>query len=204
MKSHRTRWVRTAAWSGLVACAAYPTAILVPLPVQGTAIVIFVFAASLGLASAGLCVFVEGGTPRLSVRVGAVSNVLAGLALVAMGYTQLALREGGAMQSVPRETAVFVDRVQLGLDVVWDVYLALGTALFAFAMRRHPRLGRVLAWSGVTIAAALFVLNLATFPAPPADSGLVDVGPLVGLWYLAVTIQVFRSLEWFEETEGAR
>ncbi len=174
-----------------------------PLPVQGTAIVIFVFAASLGLASAGLCVFIERGAPRLWVRVAAASNALAGLALVAMGYTQLALREGGAMQSVPRETALFVDRVQLGLDVVWDVYLALGTALFAWAMWRHPRLGRVLAGSGVLLAAALFAFNLATFPAPPADAGLVDVGPLIGLWYLAVTIQVFRSFAWFEAAEGA-
>jgi hypothetical protein len=28
------------------------------------------------------------------------------------------------------------------------------------------------------------------------EAGLVDAGPLVGVWYLAVTIQVLRSLGW--------
>lgn len=54
------------------------------------------------------------------------------------------------------------------------------------------------------IAAALFVFNFATFPEPPARAGLVDEGQLVGLTYLAVTIQVLRSLGWVLEKERLR
>jgi len=42
-------------------------------------------------------------------------------------------------------------------------------------------------------------LNLATFPTPPAEAHLVDLGPAVGLWYLAVSIQMWRSLGWAKE-----
>jgi hypothetical protein len=42
--------------------------------------------------------------------------------------------------------------------------------------------------SGVLIAVALLVLNVWTFPIPPANKNLIDLGPVLGLWYLAVTI----------------
>jgi hypothetical protein len=46
------------------------------------------------------------------------------------------------------------------------------------------------------LAVLLLGFNLATFPEPPGESNLVDLGPFVGLWYLAVTIQLWRSLAW--------
>jgi len=49
------------------------------------------------------------------------------------------------------------------------------------------------------VGAALLVLNLQTFPTPPANAGLFDLGPVLGLWYLAVTIQVARSFHWIDE-----
>jgi hypothetical protein len=86
--------------------------------------------------------------------------------------------------------------VWLGLDVAWDTYIGLGTVLFAFSMLRHPRFGRVFAATGVAIGFALLLFNLYTFPTPPANAGLVDLGPLIGLWYFAVTVQMWRSLSW--------
>lgn len=94
--------------------------------------------------------------------------------------------------------------VWLGLDVAWDVYMGIGTALFALAMFRHPRFGAAFAVPGLIIAVILVALNLAIFPTPPADANLFDAGPLVGLWYLAVSIQVWRSLGWAQAAFGAR
>jgi hypothetical protein len=37
---------------------------------------------------------------------------------------------------------------------------------------------------------------LAAMLGPPANAGLVDIGPLVGLWFLAATVQAWRSLGW--------
>ena len=89
-----------------------------------------------------------------------------------------------------------VDQVQLGLDIVWDIYLCLSALLIAWNMRSHPRFGVIFSVTGVVIAGALFAFNMATFPVPPANAGSVDLGPLIGLWFLAVTIQVFRSFGW--------
>lgn len=56
------------------------------------------------------------------------------------------------------------------------------------------------------IASVVFVLMASTqlaigseFPTPPASSGSIDLGPLSGLWYTAVTVQVIRSLGWAAE-----
>jgi hypothetical protein len=50
--------------------------------------------------------------------------------------------------------------------------------------------------AGVAIAVGLLALNLYTFPTPPAEAGLVDLGPAVGLWYLVVTVMLLSSLRW--------
>ena len=54
--------------------------------------------------------------------------------------------------------------LQLGLDVAWDVFLAIGTAALTANMRRHPRFGSGFGVSGLVIAVALIGLNLARFP----------------------------------------
>jgi hypothetical protein len=52
----------------------------------------------------------------------------------------------------------------------------------------HEWFGKSFGFSGLAIASILIVLNLATFPTPPAAAGLFDAGPLVGTWYFAITI----------------
>ena len=74
--------------------------------------------------------------------------------------------------------------VWLGLDVAWDIYIGVGTLLFAAAAYTHEWFGRIIGIFGIVIAVLLLFLNLWTFPAPPANAGLFDVGPLVGGWYL--------------------
>jgi len=82
--------------------------------------------------------------------------------------------------------------------VAWDLYFAVGMWLFGLSAVTHPRLGRVLGVAGMLIATALLVANLATFPLPPTGAGSIDLGPVTGLWYLAVTVQMFRSFGWAE------
>ncbi len=94
--------------------------------------------------------------------------------------------------------------VWLGLDVAWDVYIGLGTVLFGVSMLRHPRFGRPFGISGIILGLGLLVLNLYTFPAPPANAGLMDLGPFIGFWYLAVSVQTWRSLGWAQAVADAR
>jgi hypothetical protein len=66
-------------------------------------------------------------------------------------------------------------------------------------MLQHPRFGRVFAVSGILVGVSLLLLNLFSFPTPPSEAGLVDLGPALGVWYLAVSIQVARSFNWVDE-----
>ena len=114
-----------------------------------------------------------------------------GLVQLTIGYQIQSIGEGAENLTALRTSLV---GVQLGLDVTWDIFIALGTLLFAISMFRDPRFGWIVGVAGVLIAIALFVLNLWTFPTPPAARNLVDIGPLVGIWYLAVTIMMLRWL----------
>jgi hypothetical protein len=108
-------------------------------------------------------------------------------------------RRGAELGAVGNEFKELVWHVQLGLDVAWDAYIGLGTFLFAWAMLRHPRFGKVFAALGMIIAIVLLWLNVYTLPDPPADVGWFDAEPLLGLWYLTVTIQSFRSFGWVRQ-----
>jgi hypothetical protein len=44
--------------------------------------------------------------------------------------------------------------------------------------------------------------NAYTFPDPPKDAGLIDPGPVTGLWYLWAVINVARSFKWFDRELG--
>jgi hypothetical protein len=126
----------------------------------------------------------------VAAALAAIHNVVAGGLVTAMAMVQLAVK-----QRSPASVGDLVD-IWLGLDVAWDVYIALGTLFFATAMFAHPRFRWPFAVPGLVLGFLVIVLNLATFPLPPADAGSFDVGPFVGLWYLAATLQAWRSLGW--------
>jgi len=60
------------------------------------------------------------------------------------------------------------DHVHFGLDLAWDTFICLGTFLFGLAMLRRAGFGPVVGGAGMVIAVALYAVNFATFPEPPA------------------------------------
>lgn len=85
-----------------------------------------------------------------------------------------------------------VDYVQLGIDVSFDIFYCLGLILLSTVMYRHRHFGRILGGFGVISGAALLIINLWAFPKVPAESGLVDLGPVTAVWWLAVIVQLVR------------
>jgi hypothetical protein len=77
--------------------------------------------------------------------------------------------------------------------VSFDIFYCLGVILVSVAMYSHRDFGRIIGVFGVLSAASLLWLNLAAFPKVPDESGLVDLGPLTAVWWLAVIIQLMRS-----------
>jgi hypothetical protein len=201
-------WTRVGIVTGFLACTVYPLLIAVPMPTQLTVLLAAAFGPLLGVASIGLYRFISVHRKTVSLQIATISTIIAGTVVNMMLVVQMTGREYmrlGLDNAANLETEQLLrmaysaaDKVQLGLDVSWDVYISLGTILFAINMFRHPRFGRVIGASGIVIGVLLLCINLFTFPVPPADAGSVDLGPLVGMWYLVVTIILARSVKWLK------
>jgi hypothetical protein len=199
-------WAEVGFASGILAVVAYGLASAVPMPSALEAVAASVFGVGIGLASAGLYEVLGLHRPRLSLKIALGANLAASVAVTMMLFAQIGFRRwlevtfptgvGAASGSPAYEAA---NGLQLGLDAAWDVFLAIGTVLFAANMWTHPRFGRAFALVGGSLAALLLVPNLVTFPEPPSEAGLFDPGPLVGLWYLAVAIRIGLSLRWVDD-----
>ncbi len=191
-QANNLRTIRLGIVAGLFACLAYPLAAFVPLPKLAVTGLIACFGPALAVGCYGLRRLIDLEKPLVSSALGLLLNALAGGLFAAMGLVQLAIGYSIAGDKVPRPFVA----IWLGLDVAWSAYVSFGTICFSVAMWKHPRFGRIFAISGIAVAAGLLALHLYTFPAPPRNAGLVDLGPALGLWYFVVMIQVWRSLTW--------
>lgn len=178
--------------AGLLACVAYALVSIPSFPKPATIALAVFFGPALVVASFGLRRLLDLDRRRLRSVLGLLLNMLAAALFSAMLLVQLAIGSLAGGNKVPNS---FVT-IWLGLDVAWDAYISLGTICFALAMLAHPRFGRVFSFFGIAIAAALLAFHLYSFPLPAQNAGLVDLGPALGLWYLTVTIQMWRSLSW--------
>jgi hypothetical protein len=177
-------WARWAGGAGLVALGSYIALMALPAPPPVQVLLVFGFAFGLTVASIGLHLGVTGDVaPRLSL-VATVANTVAAGELAAMLLVQMAVKA-----AVANPEAVFT-AIWLGLDVAWDLFVGAGTVLFGLALWRHPRFRPLTAAGGVVTGLCLLVLNIATFPIPPAEAGYFDAGPFVGLWYVFLSARV--------------
>jgi hypothetical protein len=199
-------WIKLGALTGIIACIIYPLMIAVEMPKQLTVACAAAFGPLLSLASVGLYHLLKLHQKTVTAQIATGANIIAGSIVNMMLVVQLAisysmqdyLKNAGeeATKSTLEWIGKVVDNVQLGLDVSWDVFIAIGTLLFAVNMLNHPRFGKILGGIGVLLAVLLLGFNLYTFPIPPANANLIDFGPFVGLWYLVASIQTLRSLTW--------
>ena len=91
-----------------------------------------------------------------------------------------------------------LDHIQLGIDLAWDLFIFLGTILFAINMYNHPKFGKIFSLTGVIVSSALILINILSFPIPPAEAKSIDLGPILGLWGLAVTVNILLKYKWIE------
>jgi hypothetical protein len=185
----------------LLADVAYVLAIAVPLGDVAGPVVASFFGPLIAGASVALYLLLAAERATLAGQLAAIANVVAAGLVTAMLLVQIAVEDVEA-GLLPTVNDAF-ERVEFGLDLSWDVFLVAGTILFGCAMLADPRFGRRFALPGIVVAVALYALNFATFPTPPGDSGLVDLGPLVGLWYAAVSVQALRLWRATRNREGS-
>jgi hypothetical protein len=188
-----SRLALTAGVAGLLAVATYTVIVSAPLGDVVAPVIASLFGPLLAGASVALYLVLATERATLAGLLAAIANVAAGALVTAMLLVQLAVddAEERSPKLSPSVEDAF-DRVEFGLDLSWDTFISAGTILFGCAMLAHPRFGRWFGLSGIGIGVALYALNFASFPTPPSDSGLVDLGPLVGLWYAVVSVRTLR------------
>jgi hypothetical protein len=205
MRSESRTWVQLAFAFGVLAMVAYAVVSAVPMSPRLQAVAVSIFGPGVAVASAGLYEVLRLHRSTVGLRIGLVANIAAAITVTMMLFAQIAFKRwlelefstgAAATPSSPAYQAA--NGLQLGFDAVWDLFLSIGTFLFATAMWTHPRFGRVFATIGGVLAVLLLTLNLGTFPEPPEEAGLLDVGPLVGLWYLVAAVRMGSSLRWVD------
>ncbi len=95
-------------------------------------------------------------------------------------------------ESITNAKEVFrlVNSVQLGIDISFDIFYCLGILFFSFSFLKLKGLGLLVGIIGVITSMGLLSLNMITFPHPPAESGLIDLGPFSIIWWVLVAIYI--------------
>jgi hypothetical protein len=187
--------------AGMASIVCYLLAIAVPWPETqtGTSTGLLVAAAFpiLGIVYAyGLCSFVAAERDGAANRLGFIFAAAGFSTLLAMLVVQLAVGAGlGELtRGLDAETARALRRglrlVDLGLDVAWDLLMSTGLVFWGVAIRKRSGLGPGWGVPLVVLGLGLIGFNAATFPWPPGDHGLVDLGPVTGLFMLALAARL--------------
>lgn len=199
MPEHRI-WVGSGI-AGVVGVACYILAIAVPWPETqlGTSITLLVASAwpILSIIYAyGLYSFVAAERQSTANRLAFVFAVAAFTTLLGMIVIQLAVGAGigEITRGLDEQTARALRRglrlIDLGLDVAWDLLIGMALILSGMAIRRRSGLGPGWGLPSALLGAALIVLNASTFPWPPGDRGLIDVGPFIGVFVMALAARL--------------
>lgn len=187
--------------AGVAGVACYILAVAVPWPETqwGTSATLLVVSAWPVLSivySYGLYGYIASEGESAANRLGLLFSVAAFTTVLAMIVVQLAVGAGigEITKGLDPETAKALRRglrmVDLGLDVAWD--LLIGTALVCSGLAMRGRSGLGSGWGipSAFFGIALIGLNAATFPWPPADRGLFDIGPFIALFLMALAARL--------------
>lgn len=77
--------------------------------------------------------------------------------------------------------------VDMGMDVAWDLFIGTSLIFFCIATQKISSLK----WWGIVfgiLSVGLIALNVYSFPVPPAEDGLFDLGPFIGTGILFLAI----------------
>jgi hypothetical protein len=185
----------------VVGVACYILAIVVPWPETqlGTSASLVVVSAWPILSivySYGLHSYIAAERESAANRLAFVFAVVAFATVLGMIVVQLAVGAGigeittGLDEPTARALRRGLRMIDLGLDVAWDMLIGTALILWGIAIRGRSGLGPGWGLPSLVMGVALIVLNAATFPLPPGDRGLIDIGPFIGVFMLALAVRL--------------
>ncbi|MGK2925837.1 MAG: hypothetical protein ACSLE2_09460 [Lysobacterales bacterium] len=195
-------WIKYGAWSGLIFSVLFMSVALVPMPDRLSTVIALVFPLFLLVGHVGLYHFLTRHRPAFTTQLAVILGIGAPVLVSAMITVQMSLVSYMERYYKPLDEALkaeqiniwrAVDSVQLGLDVAWDMFILPTIILFSLGIMRHPAFGRVFGGIGLFLGIGGLALNIWTFPTPPINVGLPDVGPFAVTWYGILFILMVRA-----------
>lgn len=184
--------------AGIISIIFYISAVALPLPSPIPRLLAFTFPLLWILSYMAFYHFLKKDrhTPTLEIAYifGIIGAALACSLLVVQQANLMWHREAMEVAQTDEAKALLkaayqgANRVQAGLDVAFDIFITIATILFGINLAKSPKLPAFLGIVMSLIATVLIVFNMVTFPDGPAEAGLIDAGPFLGLWMLIVYI----------------
>ncbi len=192
--------------SGLISILFYLSAGLLPLPDAIGRLLAFAFPLFMIVGFMGLYTFLkkQHDTPSLGIA------YIFGIIGASIGCTFLVVQQANfiwhstAIEAAKTEGAKDLliaafngaNRVQLGMDVAWDIFILLSIFFFGLNIARSLSFNKLFGWFGSFMAILTLTFNLYTFPDPPSGS-LIDLGPFMSIWmfimYIWFSVILFKK-----------
>jgi hypothetical protein len=139
------QWAVVSIVTGVMTVLTYALISIISGPFRLGVILVCAFGPLLATASIGLYRVLAGTGDPILLPLAVVFNVLGAAIFTIMGLVQLSVHHQvealSQSHDIPSALPGAVDAVQLGMDVAWDVFISLGTLLFALSMFKDPRFG---------------------------------------------------------------
>lgn len=198
------KWLLIGIISGIFADLAYILATQVSISPTVNRLLFFFFGPFMIVAIMALYHHLTEKKQLISAQIGSLFIILSGLAHTIMATMQgsivvrmrkyLSETSGEAEKEMLRNIYKSVFSTQLGVDMAFDIFISLGVIFIAISMWNHKAYGKLIGLAGMIIAATGLSFNLIAFPENAGIYGLIDPGPLFGLWFTVVVIMMGVSL----------
>lgn len=197
-KNYPVSFDKAGALAGLLGILCYFGAAVLPLPGPMSRLLGFAFGPLIIVSNMGIYSYFGRHKLTPALHVSYLFGMIAGILVTALIFIQvannvwhlesMAAAESEEMKQLLKASHRGANRVQAALVVAFDVFITVSVILLGWCMLSHPMFVKVLGLFGILSGALFLGLNLYTFPTAPAEAGLFDAGPFMGLWMLVLFI----------------
>ena len=186
--------------AGIAGMLCYILAITIPWPetqAGGTMLLLVLTAWPVFsiIYSYGMYTFIAAERDGAANRLALIFGALAFSTVLSMIIVQLAVDMAfadfarGLDETASGALAGALNMVDLGLDIAWDMLIGVSMIFSAVALKGRTGFGIWWAAPVMLLGVLMIGLNAATFPYPPGEAGLFDIGPFVGTFMLVVAVR---------------